>query len=286
MSAVRHGGERMLVAIEAARVMYEEGVKQYFTAKRIAARRILGRTEAKASRFRPGALPSNGEIREALLLLAANAEGAHREHRLFVLRLVALRAMRAMEAFAPRLIGSVSTGHVRKGSDVDVQLFTEDFDAAERVARGLDPRVERERVTIRKGGELREYTHLHAQVAPREGAELYAVEFTVYPYEDLRYRPRSSTDGKPIHRMKLTRVAALVETEHAALYARFLANGSLPPVEEDDTEHGPYDALVSDLEAQLDDDEACDEDMLPTSEELAMLDDEAEYDPLPGFESL
>lgn len=279
----------MLVAIEAARVMYEEGVKQYFTAKRIAARRVLGRTEAKASRYRPAALPSNGEIRDALLLIAANAEGSSRENRLFVLRVVALRAMRAMEEFAPRLIGSVSTGHVRKGSDVDVQLFTDDFDGAERAARVLDPRVELERVTIRKGGEIREYTHLHASVPPRAqplGDEEFAVEFTVYDRAELRYRPRSSTDGKPIERMKLAHVEALVAREHAVLYQRFLRENTLPPVDEEELTHGPFDALLETVEAQREEEEELDEDMLPTPDEVAMLDEEALYDPLPGFEDL
>ena len=192
--------------------------------------------------------------------------------------------MRAMEDFAPRLIGSVSTGHVRKGSDVDVQLFTDDFDGAERAARGLDPRVELERVTIRKGGELREYTHLHACVGALPRSDEYAVEFTVYPRIDLRYRPRSSTDGKPIERVKLAALEALVEREHAALYRAFLRDGSLPPVEEDDAEHGPFDALLE--TAAGCDEEELDEDMLPTEEERAMLDPDegATYEPLPGFE--
>ena len=35
-------------------------------------------------------------------------------------------AMRALAPFEPRLIGSVSTGHIRRGSDVDLQVFTAD----------------------------------------------------------------------------------------------------------------------------------------------------------------
>ena len=46
--------------------MYEEGVKQYFTAKRLASKRIFGRV-GRRMRFRPADLPSNGEIRDALL---------------------------------------------------------------------------------------------------------------------------------------------------------------------------------------------------------------------------
>src|SRR5262249_32496235 len=83
MTAERFGGLRATIALEAARLMYEEGVKQYFTAKRIAAKRKLGRSGGKRLRYRPSDLPSNGEIRDALLGLAELAEGSRRTRRLF-----------------------------------------------------------------------------------------------------------------------------------------------------------------------------------------------------------
>src|SRR4051812_38980615 len=116
MSIERFGGIRIAIAIEAARLMYEEGVKQYFTAKRIACRRKLGKVAGKRQRYRLHDLPGNGEIRDALLLLAERAEGDKRTRRLFAMRITALEAMRALAVFEPRLIGSVSTGHVRRGS--------------------------------------------------------------------------------------------------------------------------------------------------------------------------
>ena len=39
------------------------------------------------------------------------------------MRLDALRLMRLLARFRPRLIGSVRTGHVRKGSDIDIHIF-------------------------------------------------------------------------------------------------------------------------------------------------------------------
>ena len=96
MSIERFGGLRVAIATEAARLMYEEGVKQYFTAKRMAARRLLGRVAGRRLRYRPADLPSNGEIRDALLALAALAEGSGRTRRLFAMRIVALEAMRAI----------------------------------------------------------------------------------------------------------------------------------------------------------------------------------------------
>lgn len=98
MSKLGPGSLRAAVAVEAARLMYEEGVKQYFTAKRLAAKRLLGRTGGRRLRYRPMDLPSNGEIRDALLAIAELAEGDARTRRLFAMRVVALRAMRALLA--------------------------------------------------------------------------------------------------------------------------------------------------------------------------------------------
>ncbi len=65
MSWERLGGLRAAIAQLAAQIMYGEDVKQYFTAKRLAAKRLLGQTSARGLRYRPRDLPSNGEIKEA-----------------------------------------------------------------------------------------------------------------------------------------------------------------------------------------------------------------------------
>src|ERR1700749_2709958 len=110
---------RKQIALLAARMMYERSESEYFTAKRKAARQL-----GVEYRFRPGDLPSNKEIREQIGLLAALHEGSARTDVILDMRLAALRMMRRMSAFRPRLIGSVLTGHVRKGSDIDLHLFT------------------------------------------------------------------------------------------------------------------------------------------------------------------
>ena len=118
-------------------------------------------------------------------------------------RVVALRAMRALADFEPRLIGSVSTGHIRRGSDVDLHVFTDDEDALTEHLKALGWRWETERVTILKGGEIREFLHVHVR-------DVFELELTVYPRRDLRFRPRSSTDGKPIVRVKAHALEALI----------------------------------------------------------------------------
>ena len=250
MSWERHGGLRAAVAQLAAQIMYGEEVKQYFTAKRLAAKRLLGQAGGKSLRYRPRDLPSNGEIRAALLELCSEIEGDGRTRRLFAMRIAAIEAMEALgERFSPRLIGSVSTGHVRSGSDIDVHVFAEHWADVEAHCRALGWVVEVELVNILKGGKVRAYTHVRV-------ADVFPLELTVYPPQDLRIRSRSSTDGKPIVRMRAATLRELCKREHAELWARYEADGAVPSFEDilaaedaDDKPAGVLDAI------DLDDDD-------------------------------
>ena len=269
---------RISIAREAARLMYEEDVKQYFTAKRMAARRLCGRVGGKQIRYRPADLPSNGEIREHLLDLAELAEGSRRGRRLFAMRITALEAMEALAPFDPRLIGSVSTGHVRRGSDIDLHVFTDDEDALFAHLRRLRWTFETERVTILKFGKIREYLHVHV-------ADIFTVELTVYPRRELRFRPRSSTDGKPIDRIHHKRLMDMIAAEHAEPWARYLQDGTVEDLDEilasedeDAPRPGPFDGLLENASVSL-------SQVLPEEEELSLLfHEEEDYTPLPGFE--
>src|SRR5256884_8438936 len=110
---------RQAIALEAARLMYERVESEYYTAKRKAARRLCRRG------VKPEDLPSNAEIREQIQVFARIHEGEKRTQHLRDMRLEALRLMRLLRPFRPRLIGSVMTGHVRKGSDIDLHVFSD-----------------------------------------------------------------------------------------------------------------------------------------------------------------
>jgi hypothetical protein len=225
MSWERYGGLRAAIAQLAAQIMYGEDVKQYFTAKRLAAKRLLGTAAgAKTTRYRPKDLPSNGEIKQALLELVTEIEGTARTMRLFAMRIVALEAMEALPEFMPRLIGSVATGHVRAGSDVDIHVFAWDAADVEARVRQLAWTHETHRVSILKQGKVMEFTHVLV-------ADVFPIELTVYPPNELRNRPRSSTDGKPIVRIRDTALRKICEKEHPELWRRYLADGSTPTLE-------------------------------------------------------
>jgi hypothetical protein len=63
-------------------------------------------------------------------------------------------------------------------------------------------------------------------------ADVFPLELTVYPPNELGHRPRSSTDGKPIVRLRAATLRKLCEREHPELWARYLADGSTPTLEE------------------------------------------------------
>jgi len=225
MSWERHGGLREAIAQLAAQIMYGEDVKQYFTAKRLAAKRLLGQQGARSLRYRPIDLPSNGEIKDALLELVEDIEGDDRTRRLFAMRVSALEAMEQLLPFLPRLIGSVATGHVRSGSDIDLHVFAEDSSDVVAHVKKLGWVHEVQHVNIIKHGKVQEFVHV---MVP----DVFPLELTVYAPRELGQRPRSSTDGKPIVRLGPTAVRALIEREHGEAWTRYQETGVLPTQEE------------------------------------------------------
>jgi len=160
---------RRQVACDAARLMYEREETEYFRAKLKAAHRIT------RGDFKPSDLPSNREIRDQIQVWAQLQEGQRRTENLRDMRLEALRLMRILKAFRPRLIGSTLTGHIRRGSDIDLHLFS---DSIESVAAVLDEQGfshEVERKQVRKQGEERIFVHIH--VIDRFPFELTIITF-------------------------------------------------------------------------------------------------------------
>ncbi len=195
---------RQAIALEAARLMYERVESEYFTAKRKAARRLCRRG------VKPEDLPSNAEIREQIQLFARIHEGDRRTRHLRAMRLEALRLMRLLRAFRPRLIGSVMTGHVRKGSDIDLHVFCDSpaliTDLLEQ--EGLQYDLERKQVV--KHGAARVFTHVHV-------FDRFNFELTVYPEDKAHYVFKSSVTGKPIERASIRELEEFLAREYPDL---------------------------------------------------------------------
>jgi predicted nucleotidyltransferase len=195
---------RQAIALEAARLMYERTESEYFTAKRKAAKRLCRQW------VKPEDLPSNAEIREQIQLFARLHEGDRRTENLREMRLEALRMMRLLRAFKPRLIGSVMTGHVRKGSDIDLHVFCDSpalvTDLLEREGFRFD--VERKQVV--KHGEFRLFTHIHV-------SDRFEFELTVYAEDKAHYVFKSSITGKAIERASIRELEDFLREEYPAI---------------------------------------------------------------------
>ena len=137
--------------------MYDRAESEYYQAKMKAARRVC------KGWVKPADLPSNSEIRDEIQLFARMHEGDTRIASLKTMRLVALALLEHLRDFKPRLIGSVLTGHVRAGSDIDIHVFTESIEAVALALDDLGLHYEVERKQVRKDGQSTVFTHIHIQ---------------------------------------------------------------------------------------------------------------------------
>lgn len=192
---------RRRIAFLAAQLMYQRTESEYFTAKRKAAKQL-----GLEYRFRPGDLPSNAEIRDQIQAMARMHEGPKRLTTLREMRLEALRLMRLLARFRPRLIGSVWTGHVRRGSDIDLHVFSDSLSLITDVLdeHGLPYDVQHKRIV--KFGEERVFTHVHVD-------DRHPFELTVYPEDKVHFVFKSSITGKAIERASIAELEAFLKAE-------------------------------------------------------------------------
>ncbi len=193
-------GERMRqrIAIEAARIMLEEGVVGFQAAKQKAASR-LGTPDTQN-------MPRNSEVERAIgdyqRLFRADSQPAQLKR----LRETAVRAMEFLADFTPRLVGPVLSGIADAHASVNLHLFA---DTPEDVMF----RLMRERVPFESDERVLRY--------PREGRDSFPVyrfvageipvELTVFPPRGRREAPLSPVDGRPMERAPLEAVRRLLD---------------------------------------------------------------------------
>ncbi len=209
---------RQLITHEAARLMYQDGVSQYHTAKYIAARNVLSGGGKRISIKNPSYLPSNGEISDAVNTMADFYEGEFRYEQLFTMRVLAFEYMQQLENFTPRLIGSVSTGRIKKTSDIDIHVFTDSMEELQDRMKILGWQYETTDIIVSQNGVLKTYTHVYID-------HEYPIELSVYLKNDIRVRTRSSTDGNPIIRMTTNKLLELIFKEHEEQWNRYIERG-------------------------------------------------------------
>jgi hypothetical protein len=201
MNKKRGDNVRRALAQEAARIMAEHGIRDFFVAKRKAAER-LGVMDGAA------VLPKNTEIETALAEYQRLFGGESHVESLHAQRRAALSAMHYLQEFEPRLVGAVLSGTATEHSEVQLHLFA---DRAESVTlklmdEGIPHEVTEKRVKMNAERVL-------AYPGVRFAMDDQAIEATVFPTDGIRQAPVSPVDGKPMRRANTFEVASMLD-EH------------------------------------------------------------------------
>jgi hypothetical protein len=188
---------RARLAQEAARVMAEQGVRDFHVAKLKAAER-LGIRDDKT-------LPRNSEIEAALREYQRLYRSDTLPQLLRERRLVAVEAMKFFRRFEPRLVGAVLEGTADEHSAVTLHLFSDDPEAVPRYLQEqripYEPQTRRLRVDR---GTWQEYpVYLFA-------ADDVPIDLTVLPLDALRQAPLDRVAEKPMKRASVGAVEALL----------------------------------------------------------------------------
>lgn len=192
---------RQQLAMEAARIMAEEGVNDYQLAKRKAAARL----GATSSRNSVHSLPCNEEIQQALeeylRLFKADSQPAI----LKKLRQIAVQAMRLLQQFNPRLVGSVLSGTASEHSNLNLHIFADTpKDVILFLMNARIPYESAEKLFVLMNGENASYP------VQRFTLQGILLEVVVFDIDDIRQAPRSPVDGHPMKRATLAVVEGLL----------------------------------------------------------------------------
>jgi hypothetical protein len=192
----RDNNLRRHLAYLAARLMAEDGIADYATAKLKAARQA-GLSDANL-------LPDNTEIEEALREYQGLYQRDEQPAHLRRLREVAVKVMREFDDFRPALVGSVLSGTAGQHSDVNLQLFTDDSKALTLFLLNRRYRFEEGSRRFRRGDRLDEVPQISLAV------EDVTVTMTVLDRDDERSGARNRVDAEAPQRARLADVEALL----------------------------------------------------------------------------
>ncbi|MGB5064559.1 MAG: hypothetical protein WBQ37_12485 [Candidatus Competibacter sp.] len=188
---------KTLIAQESARIMVEEGIQDFRSAKRKAAIRLAVTDRS--------ALPDNAEIEQALLDYQRLFHASRQARHLRDLRETAVEAMRFLARFRPRLVGPVLSGAAGPHADIHLHLFADTptdvllllmehripFDTTERrlkLSNGDPACLPTFRLDIDGG----------------------CIDLIIFSPLAEREAPRSPVDGRPMRRAGLAEVQALL----------------------------------------------------------------------------
>ena len=195
---------RHRLAVEAARLMAEGGMRDFHQAKLKAAQRLGIVDDAS--------LPRNSEIEAALrehqrLFQRGHAAGLRQR------REAALHALEFFRQFDPRLVGPVLDGTADTHGAVCLHLYSDEADAVPRCLEehGIPAEVRSRRLRLdrERDGEFPVWLF---------SADGLSFDITVLPLAVLRQAPLSGIDGKPMKRASLAQLRLLLAADEGAGY--------------------------------------------------------------------
>lgn len=174
---------RAEIAAAAARLIAEDGA-DYGTAKRKAAKQVLGNTKVRGE-FMPDNAQIEDEVRTYNELFFSDSQPA----RLLHLRKIALLLMEELEQFSPYLTGAVLNGTAGEHSDIHLQLFAES-------AKDVEIFLINKNVDF----EVSETVHFKGRNEPVETLSFLwkneGIHLALYETDDLRGAVRPTSEGK------------------------------------------------------------------------------------------
>ncbi len=197
--APRSENLRRALAQEAARVMIEQGIRDFLFAKRKAAERF-GVTDSAV-------LPKNTEIEAALREHQRLFGGEAHQDSLQSQRAAACELMQRLAMFQPRLTGPVLNGTATEHDPVLLHVFADRLESVTLKLMDQGVRFELGEKRIRYGAE-----RIVQQPCIRVEFDNQPAELVVFGIDGIRQPPVSPVDGKPMRRADLATVEALMLT--------------------------------------------------------------------------
>lgn len=192
---------RTRIAAAAARMMAEDGIDDFATAKRKAAKAF--------GAFDTQSLPGNDEIEAELRTYLALFRREEHADRLAELRAIAVEVMQELAAFRPYLAGAVLKGIPGRYADIDLQVFAENPKAVELhlINGGIPYETGEQRFWL--GDDPRSVSVL---TLDWHGVP---VNVAVFEARDERSPLKTTPAGKPMERAALAAVRELAATPDA-----------------------------------------------------------------------
>lgn len=187
---------RAEIAAAAARLIAEDGA-DYATAKKKAAKQVLGNTKVRGE-----IMPDNAQIEDEVRIYNELFFADTQPARLLHLRKLAVRLMDDLARFSPYLTGAVLNGTAGEHSDIHLQLFPES-------AKDVEIFLLNKNVDF----EVSESNHFGGRAEPVETVSFMwhdeGVHLALYEADDVRGAMKPGPDGRP-SRANVDAVRALI----------------------------------------------------------------------------